>query len=92
MVDFFGGELGMRVLGNEHAEHEHGRSPGFTTCTPRDTSRRTPAIRRRRPRSARGLRVLLAHQPRSAAAAAKTGLYDLQLSGHTHGGQYAPFP
>jgi predicted MPP superfamily phosphohydrolase len=36
-------------------------------------------------------RVLLAHQPRSAYAAAKTGAYDLQLSGHTHGGQYVPF-
>lgn len=36
-------------------------------------------------------RVLLAHQPRSAYAAAKTKAFDLQLSGHTHGGQYAPF-
>ncbi len=37
-----------------------------------------------------GLRVLLAHQPRSAAAAADAG-FDVQLSGHTHGGQYWPF-
>ena len=36
------------------------------------------------------LRVLLAHQPRSAAAAAAAG-FDLQLSGHTHGGQFLPW-
>ncbi len=36
------------------------------------------------------VRVLLAHQPRSAAAAAEAG-FDLQLSGHTHGGQFFPW-
>ena len=36
------------------------------------------------------VRVLLAHQPRSAAAAAQAG-FDLQLSGHTHGGQFWPW-
>jgi predicted MPP superfamily phosphohydrolase len=36
------------------------------------------------------LRVLLAHQPRSAAAAALAGFH-LQLSGHTHGGQFLPW-
>jgi predicted MPP superfamily phosphohydrolase len=35
-------------------------------------------------------RLLLAHQPRSAAAAAAAGA-DLQLSGHTHGGQFWPW-
>ncbi|XAH23631.1 metallophosphoesterase [Xylophilus sp. GW821-FHT01B05] len=35
-------------------------------------------------------RVLLAHQPRSAAAAAEAG-FQLQLSGHTHGGQFWPW-
>src|SRR5262249_37609956 len=35
-------------------------------------------------------RVLLAHQPRSAHAAADAG-FDLQLSGHTHGGQFLPW-
>ncbi|TDB78560.1 metallophosphoesterase [Micromonospora sp. KC723] len=34
--------------------------------------------------------VLLAHQPVAAREAAKFGV-DLQLSGHTHGGQMAPF-
>lgn len=37
-----------------------------------------------------GVRVLLAHQPRSASAAASAG-FDLQLSGHTHGGQFWPW-
>ena len=37
-----------------------------------------------------GARVLLAHQPRSAVAAAAAG-FDLQLSGHTHGGQFWPW-
>ncbi|MES2282450.1 MAG: metallophosphoesterase [Pseudomonadota bacterium] len=36
------------------------------------------------------VRLLLAHQPRSAAAAAEAG-FDLQLSGHTHGGQFYPW-
>ncbi len=37
-----------------------------------------------------GVRLLLAHQPRSAFAAAPAG-FDLQLSGHTHGGQFFPW-
>lgn len=40
--------------------------------------------------SAATTRVLLAHQPRSAEAAADAG-FDLQLSGHTHGGQFFPW-
>ena len=39
---------------------------------------------------AHDLRILLAHQPRSAYEAAKHG-YKLQLSGHTHGGQFFPW-
>lgn len=35
-------------------------------------------------------RILLAHQPRSATAAVAAG-FDLQLSGHTHGGQFWPW-
>jgi predicted MPP superfamily phosphohydrolase len=36
------------------------------------------------------VRLLLAHQPVSAFAAQRVG-FDLQISGHTHGGQYFPF-
>jgi len=35
------------------------------------------------------LKILLAHQPKSVYDAAKAG-FDIQLSGHTHGGQYIP--
>lgn len=35
-------------------------------------------------------KLLLAHQPRSMWAAAQAG-FDLQLSGHTHGGQFWPW-
>ena len=36
------------------------------------------------------VRLLLAHQPRSAQAAEEAG-FDVQLSGHTHGGQFWPW-
>jgi len=36
------------------------------------------------------VKLLLAHQPRSAPAAEAAG-FDLQLSGHTHGGQFLPW-
>ena len=36
------------------------------------------------------LKILLAHQPRSAVAAEAAGFH-LQLSGHTHGGQFLPW-
>ena len=36
------------------------------------------------------MKILLAHQPRSIFEASKAG-YDLQLSGHTHGGQMIPW-
>ncbi len=36
------------------------------------------------------VKILLAHQPASCEAAAKAG-FDLQLSGHTHSGQYFPY-
>jgi predicted MPP superfamily phosphohydrolase len=41
------------------------------------------------PRNA-AFKLLLAHQPLSAFAAAPVG-FDLQLSGHTHGGQFLPW-
>ena len=36
------------------------------------------------------VKILLAHQPQSIYAASKLGI-DLQISGHTHGGQYIPY-
>jgi predicted MPP superfamily phosphohydrolase len=37
------------------------------------------------------IKVLLAHQPKSIFEAAHAG-YDFQISGHTHGGQFIPWP
>lgn len=36
------------------------------------------------------VRILLAHQPKSVVAASAAG-FDVQLSGHTHGGQFFPW-
>ena len=53
-----------------------------------------PAYPRFRPgieiREAADFRLLLAHNPRLAPLGAKAG-FDLQLSGHTHGGQFFPW-
>jgi hypothetical protein len=40
--------------------------------------------------AAHDIRILLAHQPRSLYAALPLG-FDLQISGHTHGGQFFPW-
>jgi predicted MPP superfamily phosphohydrolase len=89
--------LGIRVLMNEHVVLEHGGArlvlagvtdPGAHHFEPRERSDPQSALAGAPADAAP--RVLLAHQPRSAAAAAAAG-FDLQLSGHTHGGQIWPF-
>jgi predicted MPP superfamily phosphohydrolase len=89
--------LGIRVLLNEHVVIERGGSTlvlaGVTDFTahhfdPAHQSDPGAAIAGA-PRDA-GAKVLLAHQPRSATAAEQAG-FDLQLSGHTHGGQFLPW-
>jgi uncharacterized protein len=89
--------LGMRVLMNEHVvlTHEGSRVvlAGVADFSahhfdPRQKSDPQRAIQNA-PADA-GARILLAHQPRSAPAAAAAG-FDLQLSGHTHGGQFWPW-
>ena len=89
--------LGMTVLLDEHVVLEHAGErlvlAGVTDYTSRHfvaTHRSDPAAAiAGAPRDA-GLSVLLAHQPRSAAAAAAAG-FQVQLSGHTHGGQFWPW-
>ena len=89
--------LGLAVLMNEHVVLRHDGAPvvvaGVTDYNAGyfDPAQRSdPALPwRARPRDA-GVRLLLAHQPRSAFAAAPAG-FDLQLSGHTHGGQFFPW-
>ena len=89
--------LGVVVLLNQHVVREReGESlviAGVTDFTAHlfDPSHRSDAraALAGAPREAR-VKVLLAHQPRSAPAAAEAG-FDLQLSGHTHGGQFFPW-
>lgn len=91
--------LGLTVLLNQHVVI---RRPGETSkplvlagVTDYSAGHFDPAHRSDPEAALQGapldaVRVLLAHQPRSAAAAAKAG-FDLQLSGHTHGGQFYPW-
>jgi predicted MPP superfamily phosphohydrolase len=89
-------ELGVRVLRNERVPIESATG-GFDLAgvDDHDGGRISPdhgpdlegALSGRNP--GRAL-VLLAHQPRIMAEAAKAGV-DLVLSGHTHGGQIWPF-
>lgn len=89
--------LGVRVLMNEHVVLRHGDA-GLVLAGVADTSahhfnprhRSDPQRAMHGAPADAGVRVLLAHQPRSAAAAAQAG-FDVQLSGHTHGGQYWPW-
>lgn len=87
--------LGLRVLNNRHEVIERGAArlllAGVTDISaggmvPEHAS--DPAAARRGAPPCH-VSVLLAHQPRSVYAAADAG-YDLQISGHTHGGQYFP--
>ncbi|MCA9707314.1 MAG: metallophosphoesterase, partial [Myxococcales bacterium] len=85
--------LGLTVLNNEHRviEHEGARIlvAGVTDVSAGGmvpSHRSDPAAARRGAPECHAT-VLLAHQPRSIFEAAEAG-YDLQISGHTHGGQY----
>ena len=55
-----------------------------------ETHRSDPAAAMAGAPAAARMRLLLAHQPRSAQAASEAGFH-LQLSGHTHGGQFWPW-
>lgn len=89
-------ELGLTVLLNQHLLIRRGNARLLVAgVTDRREGKRVPghasdpagALRGTPPHDAR---LLLAHQPRSAFEAAPLG-YQLQLSGHTHGGQYFPW-
>jgi predicted MPP superfamily phosphohydrolase len=88
--------LGLHVLLNEHVVVSHQGAPlvvaGVTDYSahhfnPAQRSDPAAALSGAPPDAAK---ILLAHQPRSAPAAATAG-FDLQLSGHTHGGQFWPW-
>lgn len=89
--------LGIRVLHNEHAVIVRDGAKLVIAGVPDYSAGYFDAAHRSDPRAAlagapvdAAVKVLLAHQPRSATAAAQAG-FDLQLSGHTHGGQFLPW-
>jgi uncharacterized protein len=89
--------LGLRVLLNEHVVVLHQGAPVVIAGVTDYSSHHFNAAQRSDPAAAvagapsnAAAKILLAHQPRSAAAAATAG-FDLQLSGHTHGGQFWPW-
>ena len=88
--------LGTRVLLNEHVVLEHDGAriaiAGVTDYSAHhfDASHRSDPTRALAGVPDETVKVLLAHQPRSAEAAARAGAH-LQLSGHTHGGQFWPW-
>ena len=88
--------LGASVLLNEHVVLDHeGASLTVAGVTDWSAHHFDPSHRSDPRAAAHGApegatRVLLAHQPRSARHAADAG-YHLQLSGHTHGGQFWPW-
>ncbi len=94
--------LGLTVLMNEHVVLNHLKpghaAAGMVVAGVADYSahhfdkahQSDPAAAMRGAPVDATVRMLLAHQPRSAQAASDAG-FDLQLSGHTHGGQFWPW-
>jgi len=89
--------IGLQVLQNEHVVLSHdGASLVLAGVTDYSAHHFDPAQRSDPQAAVAGapsharIKVLLAHQPRSAEAAQRAGFH-LQLSGHTHGGQFWPW-
>ena len=89
--------LGLRVLLNEHVVLHHDTATLVIAGVTDISAHHFDPAHRSSPQNAIAdapdhalIRVLLAHQPRSAQDAANAGFH-LQLSGHTHGGQFWPW-
>ena len=88
--------LGFTVLINEHRIITSGKSKMLLAGVTDYRESRILADHRSDPQKAlsaaaeTNIKILLAHQPKSIFAAARAG-YDLQISGHTHGGQFFPW-
>lgn len=87
---------GMTVLLNEHREYQvRGRNVIIAAVTDPcavlfrslDDSMGPPDVRKALEGAGEGLRILLSHRPGQAEQNAALGCH-LQLSGHTHGGQF----
>ncbi len=91
------GRLGIKVLHNEHVVIERGNAQLVLAGVTDFSAGHFDEAHRSDPRRAlagapvtAAVKLLLAHQPRSAPAAEQAG-FDVQLSGHTHGGQFLPW-
>jgi predicted MPP superfamily phosphohydrolase len=89
--------LGLTVLLNEHVIVDHDGARAVIAGVTEYSAGHHDPLHRSDPVAALAgapgdvlIKVLLAHQPRSAEAAAAAG-FTLQLSGHTHGGQFFPW-
>jgi predicted MPP superfamily phosphohydrolase len=89
--------LGLTVLMNEHVVRVRDGAALMIAGVPDFSAHHFHESHRSDPLAAAAgapdnvkVRILLAHQPRTAEAAADAG-FDLQLSGHTHGGQFFPW-
>jgi predicted MPP superfamily phosphohydrolase len=89
--------LGLTVLMNEHVVRERDGAALMIAGVADYSAHHFHESHRSDPQAAAAgapphvqVRVLLAHQPRTALVAADCG-YHLQLSGHTHGGQFFPW-
>jgi uncharacterized protein len=89
--------LGLIVLKNQHVILQHDGASlllaGVTDFSAHhfDSAQRSdPAAALVGAAAGERPKILLAHQPSSAEAAAAAG-YDVQISGHTHGGQFWPW-
>lgn len=89
--------LGVHVLLNDHVVIQHRGAQLLLAGITDPVAQAFDPAQRSDPRAAlRGApvlvrpRILLAHRPRSALLAEPVG-FDLQLSGHTHGGQFWPW-
>ena len=85
--------LGIKILSNSHEIIERN---GEAICMAGVPDIRTSPVPSSPQKSLEGLsdkslvKILLAHQPSSCFEAGKAG-FDLQLSGHTHAGQFYPW-
>jgi hypothetical protein len=89
-------KMGMRVLLNTHALVARGAASMLVGGVLDPAARHSHLAEGPRPdlamdpRSDAAFRLLLAHNPKAAPLAARAG-FDLQLSGHTHAGQFFPW-
>ena len=88
--------LGLRTLHNEHVVLDHGGTPIVIAGVTDFNAHQVIVEHKSDPAAAVNgapadvIKVLLAHQPRSCREAGECGIH-LQLSGHTHGGQFLPW-